>query len=171
MKKCRWLLSPWRRWKKANTESYQQAWLPKFIVLLWAHSPECLLDSTNPQVNDLQQIITGTGQKLCSLRVQVQSCDPPKQLQFFYYAFSPRKRWGDSRGKKKKKRLSKAGCGSQTTASKLVLVPVWKRRRQRILGLFSHFESSPSKIPLGGKRNQPTVRHYLTPNPILWKTK
>lgn len=104
VKKCRWLLSPWRRWKKANTESYQQAWLPKFIVLLWAHSPERLLDSTNPQVNDLQQIITGTGQKLCSLRVQVQSCDPPKQLQFFYYAFSPRKRWGDSRGKKKKKK-------------------------------------------------------------------
>lgn len=31
--------------------------------------PECLLDSICPEVNDFQQVITGTAQELSSLRV------------------------------------------------------------------------------------------------------
>lgn len=86
----------------SSTEGNPQYKVLKFRVFWWRiHSPERLLDSPDPQIDDLEQIITGTGQQLCSLRVQVQSCDSSKQLQFFYNAFSPKDR---KKGKKEKQK-------------------------------------------------------------------
>lgn len=126
-KKVRRLLSPRHTGKHLSTRSSPRSQELKSTMLLWRTcSPECLLDSTNPQINDLQQIITGTGQKLCSLRVQIQSCDSSKQLQFFYYALSP----NDNKKRREEKiKKNRPGPRSQTTESKLWLASMWKKRK------------------------------------------
>lgn len=49
--------------------------------------PECLSDSVGAQVNDLHQVISGAGEQLGAVVVQVQGRHPAQQLQLAHNTF------------------------------------------------------------------------------------
>lgn len=51
--------------------------------------PERLSDSVGPQVDDLYQVVSGAGQQLGAVVVQVQRCDSALQLQLPHYGLRP----------------------------------------------------------------------------------
>lgn len=52
------------------------------------NSPESLFDSVGAQVDDLHQVVSGAGEQLGPVVIQVQRCDSAQQLQLLNYTLS-----------------------------------------------------------------------------------
>lgn len=62
-------------------------WKP--LILLHVSSPERLSDGVGAQVNDFHQVVSGAGEQLGTVVVQVQWCDSAQQLQLTHNGLRP----------------------------------------------------------------------------------